>query len=133
MTGTEVSGDILVKANDMGWKPYTDGIEVKVLRTCDVSGAWTALFLCHPGSSFPRHRHYGAGEYYVVSGRMEYRAGAATTGDYGYEPLDAVHDETRFPEETVLYFTNFGPVLFLDDADNVIAILDQSRLAELAA
>jgi anti-sigma factor ChrR (cupin superfamily) len=110
-----------------------EGIDVKVLRTCDVSGAWTVLFLCQPGSSIPRHRHYGAGEYLVVRGRMEYRAGVAVTGDYGYEPLDAVHDKTWFPEETELYFTNFGPVLFLDDADNVIAILDQSRIAELAA
>jgi len=133
MSDTQVSGDILVKTDDMQWTPYIEGIDIKVLRTCEVSGAWTALFLCHPGSSFPRHRHYAAGEYLVVRGKMEYRAGVATTGDYGYEPLDAVHDETRFPEETVLYFTNFGPVLFLDDSDNVIAILDQSRIAELAA
>jgi len=132
MATADVSGDILVKSNAMDWAPYIEGIDIKVLRTCDVTGAWTALFLCQPGSSFPRHRHYGAGEYLVVRGRMEYRAGVATTGDYGYEPLDAIHDETLFPEETELYFTNFGPVLFLDDADNVIAILDQSRLAELA-
>jgi anti-sigma factor ChrR (cupin superfamily) len=123
----------MVKASDMPWTPYMEGIDVKVLRTCAVSGAWTVLFLCQPGSSIPRHRHYGAGEYLVVRGRMEYRAGVAVTGDYGYEPLDAVHDKTWFPEETELYFTNFGPVLFLDDADNVIAILDQSRIAELAA
>jgi len=133
MSATQLSGDVLVKASDKPWTPYIEGIDIKVLRTCDVSGAWTVLFLCQPGSSIPRHRHYGAGEYLVVRGRMEYRAGVAVTGDYGYEPLDAVHDKTWFPEETELYFTNFGPVLFLDDEDNVIAILDQSRIAELAA
>lgn len=133
MSANQLSGDVMVKASDMAWKPYIEGIDIKVLRTCDVSGAWTVLFRCQPGSSIPRHRHYGAGEYLVVRGKMEYRAGVAVTGDYGYEPLDAVHDKTWFPEETELYFTNFGPVLFLDDADNVVAILDQSRIAEIAA
>ncbi|MEM6580648.1 MAG: 2,4'-dihydroxyacetophenone dioxygenase family protein [Pseudomonadota bacterium] len=132
MSATDLSGDKLVKAAEMPWKPYIEGIDIKVLRTCETSGAWTCLFRCQPGSSFPRHRHYGAGEYLVVRGKMEYRAGCATTGDYGYEPLDAIHDETRFPEETELYFTNFGPVLFLDTDDNVIAILDHNAVAAYA-
>jgi quercetin dioxygenase-like cupin family protein len=133
MSATEVSGDVLVKAGNMGWTPYIEGIDIKVLRTCEVTGTWTVLFLCQPGSAIPRHRHYGPGEYFVVRGRMEYRAGSATTGDYGYEPLDAIHDETRFPEETELYFTNFGPVVFLDESDNVIDILDHTRITELTA
>jgi len=125
--------DLLIKTSEQAWAPYIDGIEIKVLRTCDVTGTWTVLFHCQKGSSIPRHRHYGPGEYYVVRGRMEYRAGVAVTGDYGYEPLDAVHEKTTFTEETELYFTNFGPVLFLDDNDEVVAVLDHSRIAKLAA
>jgi acetylacetone-cleaving enzyme len=56
----------------------------------------------------------GAGEYYVISGKMEVRGGVenggitAITGDYGYEPNGVIHDMTNFPEDTILYFTNFG-------------------------
>ena len=60
-------------------------------------------------------------------------AGSAVAGDYGYEPLDAVHVETNFPEYSELYFTNHGPVVFLDEDDNVTSILDHSVLTQLAA
>ena len=69
----------------------------------------------------------------MVKWRMEYRAGSAVAGDYGYEPLDAVHEETNFTEYSELYFTNHGPVVFIDDADNAISILDHSVLVQLAA
>ena len=69
----------------------------------------------------------------MVKGRMEYRAGTAVAGDYGYEPLDAVHEETNFPEYSELYFTNHGPVVFLDDYANVTSILEHSVLMRLAA
>src|SRR6516162_1657489 len=75
--------------------------------------------ICAKGSSIPRHEHLGAGEYYVISGKMEVRGGVenggitAITGDYGYEPNGVIHDMTNFPEDTVLYFTNFGPIRYI--------------------
>ena len=35
-----------------------------------------------------------------------------------------IHDMTNFPEETVLYFTNFGPIRYIDDDDNTVGFLD---------
>ena len=64
---------------------------------------------------------------------MEYRAGCAVAGDYGYEPLDTVHEETKFTEYSELYYTNHGPVVFLHDNDNVTPILDRSVITQLAA
>jgi hypothetical protein len=66
----------------------------------------------------------------VVAGKMEVRGGVenggitAIAGDYGYEPNGVIHDMTNFPEETVLYFTNFGPIRYIDDDDNTVGFLD---------
>jgi hypothetical protein len=29
-----------------------------------------------------------------------------------------------FPEESVLYFTNYGPIRFIDDTDGTVMVLD---------
>ena len=91
---------------------------------------WTVLLNCAKGSSIPRHEHLGAGEYYVISGKIEVRGGVenggitAITGDYGYEPNGVIHDMTNFPEDTSLYFTNFGPIRYIDDDNNTVGFLD---------
>lgn len=121
----------LIDVEKMAWHPLVEGIDVKLLFSSPETGRWTVLLKCQAGSSFAKHKHYGAGEYYVVKGQMEYRMGGAKTGDFGYEPLGAVHELTSFPEYTELLFTNYGPVLFLDDDGNVISILDNSFLEEL--
>jgi hypothetical protein len=42
-----------------------------------------------------------------------------------------VHDSTHFPEATRFYFTNRGPVAFLDAAGRVTDVLDWRVLQEL--
>lgn len=121
----------LIDVEKLAWHQLVEGVEVKLLFSSSETGRWTVLLKCQPGSSFGKHKHYGAGEYFVVKGHMEYRMGGAKTGDFGYEPLGAVHELTSFTEYTELLFTNYGPVLFLDDEDNVISILDNSSLEEL--
>ncbi len=123
--------EILLDPGTLEWQPLVDGIDVKLLRASEETGTWTVLLNCKAGSSFARHKHLGAGEYYVVSGRMQYRVGEAKTGDYGYEPLGVIHDNTFFPEDTLLLFTNHGPVVFIDDDDEVTGILNHEVLAAL--
>lgn len=126
-----VTDDVLLKTDEMAWTPLVEGIGYKLLYSSSETGRWTVLLNCEKGSSFAKHKHFGPGEYYVISGRMEYRAGCAVTGDYGYEPLGAVHDHTFFAEDTILHFTNYGPVLFIDDDDNVLSVLDHKLLEDL--
>jgi anti-sigma factor ChrR (cupin superfamily) len=128
-----VPDEILQNVNELRWIPLTNGIEFRLLFASDETGRWTVLFRCQPGSFISRHKHYGAGEYYVIKGRMEYRMGSAPAGSYGYEPIGVIHDRTTFPEYTELLFTNFGPVVFLNDDDSVVSILDQAVLRRLAA
>jgi anti-sigma factor ChrR (cupin superfamily) len=128
-----VPHEVLQDVAQLRWVRMNDGIDFRLLFTSGETGRWTVLFRCQPGSFIPRHRHYGAGEYFVVKGRMEYRMGAAPAGTYGYEPIGVIHDRTEFPEYTELLFTNFGPVAFLNDDDSVAYILDQAALNQMAA
>src|SRR5207302_762916 len=78
------------------------------------------------------------GEYYVIAGKMEVRGGVenggitAITGDYGYEPNGVIHDMTNFPEDSILYFTNFGPIRYIDDDDNTVGFLDWQGVLKAA-
>ena len=131
--GAEKMSDILVKTTDLPWVPLAEGIDFRVLRKSLEIGTWTVSLRAQAESYFAKHRHLGPGKYSMVKGRMEYRAGSAVARDYGYEPLDAVHEETNFPEYSELYFTNHGPVVVLDHGYNVTSILDHSVLTQLAA
>lgn len=125
--------DILLRPEKLPWVPIAEGIDFRLLRASAETGTWTVIFRCQKGSRFDRHRHLGAGEYYMIKGRMNYRAGVAVTGDWGYEPLDAIHDSTVFEEYSELLFTNRGPVVYIDENDQVTAVLDHVVLRQLTA
>lgn len=129
---TTATTEILCNGAQLQWMPFIPGIDFKLLFTSAETGRWTVLFRCQPGSSISRHKHLGAGEYFIVKGRMEYRMGSAPEGTYGYEPIGVIHDKTSFPEYTELMFTNYGPLLFLNDDDSVRAVVDYSTIEKLA-
>lgn len=125
--------ELLIEPQARPWTPLADGIDFRLLFTSAETGRWTMLMRCQPGSSLAAHRHLGAGEYFVVKGRMDYRMGSAAEGSYGYEPIGAVHDLTSFPIYTELLFTNHGPIAFLDGEGGVAAIVDHAAVAAMAA
>lgn len=124
--------EVLQDVAGLRWVPIVPGIDFRLLFASGETGRWTVLFRCQPGSFFPAHKHYGAGEYFVIQGLMEYRMGSAPAGTWGYEPLGTVHEMTKFPQYTELLFTNFGPVAFLKDDGSVLAMLDHAYLEQLA-
>ncbi len=128
-----VPEEVLQHASQGRWAPMIAGIDFRLLFSGGETGRWTVLFRCQPGSFIPRHKHYGAGEYFVIKGLMQYRMGAAPAGTYGYEPIGAIHDRTEFPQYTELLFTNYGPVAFLNEDDSVASILDHAAIERLAA
>ena len=123
----------LLPPETLPWINLSEGIDFRLLYSSRETGRWTVLLRCQPGSAFGRHKHYAAGEYFVVKGRMEYRMGSAPEGTYGYEPLGVIHDHTSFPVYTELFFTNYGPVAFIDDSGQITSILDNALLEELTA
>jgi 2,4'-dihydroxyacetophenone dioxygenase len=129
---TTATTEILCDGTQLQWMPFIPGIDFKRLFTSSETGRWTVLFRCQAGSCISRHKHLGAGEYFIVKGRMEYRMGSACEGTYGYEPIGVIHDKTSFPEYTELMFTNHGPLLFLNDDDSVRSVVDYSTIEHLA-
>jgi hypothetical protein len=118
---------------DRPWIPFSEGIDIKVLRTSPrpVRGL---CFSNAPKVRFARHEHLGSGEW-----KMEVRGGAqkggitAYPGDYGYEPSGVIHDSTCFVEDSTFYFTNFGPIKFIEDVDKTLFVLDWQGVRAIEA
>jgi len=131
--------ELFVSSRELKWAPFSEGIWLKLLRLSPETGSWTILLKCAAGSSFARHRHLGAGEYFMLSGRMEVRGGAAAggvpavAGDYGWEPVSVIHDSTCFPEPSEFIFTNHGAVQFLDEEDKTVFVLDWEAIQAMVA
>ncbi|MGE0861440.1 MAG: 2,4'-dihydroxyacetophenone dioxygenase family protein [Gammaproteobacteria bacterium] len=129
--------DTYVATGDMPWLNFGNGIDFKILRTSQETGAWSVLFRCAAGSSFNPHRHLAGGEYLMLKGTMQVRGGkekggvTAKAGDYGYEPNGVLHDETFFPVESELYFTNHGAIQFLTPDLKPDFVLDYALLEQL--
>jgi len=129
--------DAYVATREMPWLVFGNGIDFKILRTSQETGAWTVIFRCAAGSSFNPHRHLAGGEYLMLKGTMQVRGGkekggvTARAGDYGYEPNGVLHDETFFPEESELYFTNHGAIQFLTPDLKPDFVLDYALLEDL--
>ncbi len=123
-----------VHVGSVDWQPFpgefsAGGIRWKLLHVSPEVGAWTAIFDCPRGSSFAGHIHVGPGEYFLTKGKMEVRGGDQEGGatalavSYGYEPCNARHDRTYFPEESEFYMTFLGPLQFIDADGNTLAIV----------
>lgn len=124
--------DILIQTRDLPWAPLGEGVSIKILRVSEETGFWSALIEMQPGSQFAPHKHYGAADFYVLKGKLVYRAGEATEGCYGYEPLGVVHDSTTAPEETLLYFNSYGPVIFYNADGSIAQMLNYETALELS-
>jgi len=123
-----------VQIEKLEWASFPEGlcegpIKWKLLNVSPETGAWTAIFDCPAGSSFNRHVHIGPGEYFLTKGYMEVRGGdddggsTAIAPGYGYEPCNAQHDKTYFKEDSEFYMTFLGPLNFIDEDGNTLALV----------
>jgi hypothetical protein len=132
-------GEIVVSTTNGNWVDFGPDVQPQLLRASPVTGQWCVLFKCAAGSHIGRHEHLGGGEYFMFSGRSLVRGGAenggitVVAGDYGYEPNGMIHELTLFQEESVLYYSNHGPMKFMDDDNNVTAIVDWRMVRDAAA
>ena len=123
-----------VQMDEVDWVDFPEalssgGIRWKLLNVSPEMGAWTAIFDCPKGSSFASHVHIGPGEYFLTRGRMEVRGGVDDGGDtavapgYGYEPCQALHSKTFFPEASEFYMTFLGPLNFVGEDGETVALV----------
>ena len=134
-------GGRYVQVDSMEWAPFPEAlcdgpIRWKLLNVSPEMGAWTAIFDCPAGSSFARHVHIGPGEYLFIRGKMEVRGGEEVGGStaqglaYGYEACNARHDQTYFPEDSEFYMTFLGPLNFIDEEGNTLALVTWKDVQE---
>jgi hypothetical protein len=66
----------------------------------------------------------------VIAGKMEVRGGVKKRRHHRHHRRlwvrapGVIHDMTNFPEGTILHFTNFGPIRYIDDDNNTVGFLD---------
>jgi 2,4'-dihydroxyacetophenone dioxygenase len=116
--------DILIQSDDVQWFPLGPGTSYKLFRVSPETGHWSGLIKMDAGARFAPHKHYGAAEFYVLKGALEYRAGIARAGAYGYEPNTVEHGATTCSEETIITFTAYGPIIFYNEDGTPGLILD---------
>ncbi|MGE0824664.1 MAG: 2,4'-dihydroxyacetophenone dioxygenase family protein [Candidatus Binatia bacterium] len=134
MSGAETSSgpqDLLVRCKELPWHQLGPGTYFKLLRVSEETGVWTSLVKMEAGSRFAPHKHLGAAEFFVVKGAFEYRGGAARAGDYGYEPLGAVHGATTCTEESEYIITTYGPIAFLNEDGSIQMVYDFAAAKQL--
>jgi len=126
--------DDYTQIDQVDWIDFPQGlcagkIQWKLLHVSPEQGAWTAVFRAEKGATLSRHIHMGPGEYYLTKGKMFVRGGADAGGatavapGYGYEACNAQHDHTEFDEDSEIYMTFLGPLNFIDDDGNTIALI----------
>jgi len=133
MNAAETTGpkDLLVRCKDLPWLPLGPGTWFKLLRISEETGVWTSLIKMEAGSRFAAHKHLGAAEFFVIKGEFDYRAGTAKAGDYGYEPLGAMHGATTCTVESEYVITTYGPIAFLNEDGSVQMLYDFSAAKKL--
>lgn len=121
----------LIGDDELQWVDLPGGNSIKVLRVSEETGSWTSLHKAKAGTVNPRHYHLGSGEFYVLSGALDYRGGVAHAGDWLYEPNGAYHEATSHPEDTLYLALVQGGIALLDDDDNIIRINDWQMMKKI--
>jgi quercetin dioxygenase-like cupin family protein len=131
-TKTAAATAIRVRAEGEPWVPIARGVDLKVLRASEETGAWTTLVRFTPRGVLPRHWHLSASEFYVLEGAGNHpQAGDFEPGDYFYEHNGAFHDEVTTDEEVILYMVSHGPSAFIASDDSVSYVMDAGSIKEM--
>ena len=125
--------DTVVQTADMQWIETDPGqAYMKVLWTGPESGRWAGLFKWKQGYVAAPHKHLGAVQVYMLSGKLKVRDATLNAGDYVYEPNGMLHDATEALEDTEYLLIGDGPVLFFDD-DSFTGYLGWEELRRMEA
>lgn len=124
--------ELLYSPKDLPWHSLDNGAYYRLLRVSPETGQFSIILKLDAGGQFAGHYHLGAGEFLMLKGELKYKDGVAKAGDWGYEPLGAVHDDTNVDMETELLFIGYGPIAFTDDNGNIAQILDAKLLSDVA-
>ncbi len=124
--------ELLWNTESLPWHSLGAGAYYRLLRVSPETGQFSIILRLDAGGCFSGHYHLGAGEFLMLKGALKYKDSVARAGDWGYEPLGAVHADTNVDVETELLFIGYGPIAFTDADGGVAQILDAKLLSDVA-
>merc|ERR1719382_602798 len=114
---TELANPHIVDTTAIPWivDPAAPDIGIKVMRVSHENGV-VSLMVRQNGQA-PPHYHLGPADFFIISGRIGYRAGPKEgygPGTYMFEPAGARHEATqRVTDDDLIYTANvYGPIQF---------------------
>ncbi len=99
---------VTVAAHDGDWQPFTDGVQIKVLRESE--GVLSYLLKFAPGASLPAHRHPVDEECLVLEGVL--RVGSSIevgAGGYHLAHRGALHATVRSDTGATIFLRGAVP------------------------
>jgi len=89
---TTISGLLIVRAHEEEWVDIgVNGIQVKRLFVDKAHDSVTMLVKAPAGAAYPRHRHSGPEQCYVLQGDLHMAGTVLHAGDYQYAEPDSIH------------------------------------------
>jgi len=126
-----------IAGNSDDWHQMAQGIQIRVLRTCQATGTWAVLYKVAAGTTASPHVHYGSADSLVLKGKMQAASGVdggrktLKAGDYAFEPnTNRRHEATYFVEDTLLLYIHTGALMYLDDEGNYSTMTDVNAIEE---
>eukprot|EP00933_Yihiella_yeosuensis_P041618 TRINITY_DN36005_c0_g1_i1.p1 TRINITY_DN36005_c0_g1~~TRINITY_DN36005_c0_g1_i1.p1 ORF type:complete len:480 (-),score=108.73 TRINITY_DN36005_c0_g1_i1:245-1684(-) len=113
---TELTNPHWVDTNKLPWivNPESPDIAIKIMRISSETGT-TSMIVKQNGQA-PPHYHLGPADFFILNGRIGYRAGPPEgfgPGTYMLEPAGARHESTQPVEKDLVYTANvWGPIAF---------------------
>lgn len=116
-----------VDTNALPWivNPEAPDIALKIMRISAETG--TTSMIVRQNGAAPPHFHLGPADFFILSGRIGYRAGPPTgfgPGTYMLEPAGARHESTQPIEKDLIYTANvWGPIAFDDGVGTPVTMV----------
>ncbi len=92
----EQGGLLVSRSAEMAWQPGgVAGLSSKLLFVDQERGYNTLLVRMEPGTRYPRHRHVGVEELYLLDGDLIVEGQTMRAGDYCRAEPASIHGESR--------------------------------------
>ena len=117
---------IHIGADDLPFVDIGDGAKLKVLQVKRGENLWIIENVFQAGYSVQTHRHTGPVFGYTTAGAWKYAEYdyVNRAGSFLYEPAGSVHTLQCIEDDTRVWFHMYGSNLNLDDAGQVVSVVD---------
>jgi len=126
---------IAIPDDERVWVPQAPNVWFRPLMLNTTNGQWCNLLRVRKSGVLSRHRHPAPVHGFVLKGSWRYleHSWIATAGSYVFEPPGEVHTLVvdAGVEEMITFFNISGAMIYLDDADQVVAWEDVHTKIEM--